>query len=139
MLSFFLSTFFRPITTLAYYVSPRRLARFASDVKSAEVHIPVDVTASAEGYTIFALLPGIKAEDVKIEVLEDTVSIQGEFPASEGEDARYLLQERPTGSFNLPTALDAAKAEANVADGVLKLYVPKAEEARAKQIQVKAK
>ena len=128
---------------LRYYVSPRRrFARAIEDSRCADVHIPVDVVADDDGYTLTAYVPGVKAEDVKIEVLEDVISISGEFPTVD-EEANYLLKERPTGEFSrklrMPTTLDASKAEAEVVNGVLNLRVAKAEEAKAKQIKIKAK
>ncbi|MEK6221271.1 MAG: Hsp20/alpha crystallin family protein, partial [Chloroflexota bacterium] len=108
-----------------------------------DVYIPVDVYVNDDAFEISAFVPGIAAEEVKIEVLEDTVSIQGDFPAIEDEDARYLLKERPSGHFSrtlrLSTSLQASKAEAEVVNGVLTVRIPKAEEAKAKQIKVKVK
>jgi HSP20 family molecular chaperone IbpA len=64
---------------LTYYVSPqRRLARrlaHLNDTRFADVHIPVDVIKDGEEYVITALLPGISAEDVAIEILEDTITL----------------------------------------------------------------
>lgn len=132
---------------VTYYVSPRR--RFAhrhvpaTDAQRPDVQIPVDVIVDGDDYRISALVPGIKAEDLKIEIMEDVVSIQGEFTSEESEDIKYLRRERPTGTFGrtmrLPTMLNSAGAEAEVIDGVLHLRVPKAEEAKAKQIKVKTK
>jgi HSP20 family protein len=129
-----------------YFHSPRRLARryeALADGQRPEVHIPVDVTADEDGFTLTALVPGLEPEQVKIEVLEDAVSIRGEFPSAEAEEGRALLRERPSGRFSrtlrLPAALDASQAEAEVKHGVLSLRVPKAEEARAKTIKVRAK
>lgn len=129
------------------YITPRRrMARRyapAIDARRFEVHIPVDVTVEDEAFTITAFVPGVSAEDVKIEVLDDLVTISGDFPAEEGEDTRYLLRERPSGSFSrslrLPVTLDASGAEAEVKDGILNLRVPQAEESKAKQIKVKVK
>jgi len=132
---------------LTYYVSPRhrlahRLARL-NDTRIPDVHIPVDVGKDGEEFIITALLPGISAEDVSIEILEDTVSISGEFPVETNEDVRYLLRERPSGKFSrslrLPHILDNDSASAEVKDGVLSLRVLQAEETKAKQITVKAK
>lgn len=128
---------------LRYYVAPsQRVARTQGDSRCSGVHIPVDVIADEDGYTLTAFLPGINAEDVKIEVLEDVIAISGELPAAE-EDANYLLRERPSGEFSrklrMPAILNAAKAEAEVVNGVLSVRVPKAEEAKAKQIKIKAK
>ncbi len=128
---------------LRYYVAPsHRMARVQQDSRGREVHIPVDVIADEDNYILTAFLPGVNAEDVKIEVLEDVISISGELPAAE-EEAKYLLRERPSGEFSrklrMPTLLNAAKAEAEVINGVLTVRVPKAEEAKAKQIKIKAK
>ena len=120
----------------------RRLAQL-SDNRHPDIHIPVDVMVDGDDYLITAYVPGIAAEDVKIEVLEDTVSISGDFAVEENEDAEYLLRERPSGSFSrrlrLPLLMDTTKAEAEVKDGVLSLRVPQAEETKAKQIKVKVK
>ena len=131
---------------MTYYLSPRRRrARFNRmiDTSRSEVHIPFDVIADDDGYQISAFLPGVEAEDVKIEVLDDTISISGEFLSNEDEDARYLLRERPSGRFSrvlrLPSALEAGEIEAEVSNGVLTLHVPQAESAKAKQITVKTK
>jgi HSP20 family protein len=132
---------------LTYYVSPRRrlahrLARL-NDTRYPDVHIPVDVVREGEEFVITALLPGISAEEVSIEILEDTVSISGEFPVEADEDVRYLLRERPSGKFSrslrLPHLLEEDSASAEVKDGVLSLRVLQAEETKAKQIKVKAK
>ena len=78
-----------------------------------------------------------------LEVLENKVSISGEFPVNDNEDARYLLRETPSGKFSrtlrLPLILDDKAAVAEVKDGVLSLRIPQAEETKAKQIKVKAK
>ena len=132
---------------MTYYVSPRRqMARRLAQMTNnryPDIHIPVDVIVDGDDYLITAYVPGIAAEDVKIEVLENTVSISGEFAVEETENAEYLLRERPSGSFSrklrLPLLMDTAKAEAEVKDGVLSLRVPQAEETKAKQIKVKVK
>ena len=131
---------------VTYYISPRRaLARnMRSEVERPDVYLPMDVAVSGDDYLISAFVPGVSAEDLQIEILEDVVSIKGEFAIEEeSEEIQYLRRERPSGSFGrsmrLPTTLNAAKAEAEVVNGVLQLRVPKAEEAKAKQIKVKAK
>ena len=84
-----------------------------------------------------ALVPGLKADDLNIQVLENVVSIEGEYQAAEND---YLLNELPSGSFRralrLPTEIQADKVEAKIADGVLTLNLPKAESARPKRINV---
>lgn len=132
---------------MKYYIAPRRnmARRFAhmSESYRPDVHIPVDVIVDGEEYLITAFVPGVTAEDVKIEILENVVSISGEFASEADEDTSYLLRERPSGEFSrklrLPKLLDASGAEAEVKDGVMNLRVPLAEEAKAKQIKVKVK
>jgi HSP20 family protein len=120
----------------------RRFAQMA-DMERAAVHIPVNVTLEGDVYTVTAMIPGISADDVRIEILEDVVTISGEFSTEESEEIKHLLSELPTGKFNrrlrLPVLLDASKAEADVINGVLALRVPQAEESKAKQIAVKTK
>ncbi len=110
-----------------------------------DVFVPVNVKANAEAYVITALLPGVKAEDLAIQVVNETVTIQGAIKeAGEGEEKEnYLVRECPTGKFyrmiRLPEPLDSGKAEADLTDGLLTLRVPKAEEARPRTIKVTAK
>jgi HSP20 family protein len=107
-----------------------------------DVFIPVDVKAEADAYVLTAMIPGVSADDLNIQVVNETVTIQGEIKAAE-EKGDYLLRERPTGNFSrvltLPDELDAAKAEADVTNGVLTLRIPKAEDAKPKSIKVVAK
>jgi HSP20 family protein len=82
-------------------------------------------------------VPGLKAEDLNIQVLEDVLHIEGEYKV---EDTEYLMQELPHGSFKrtlrLPADIDADHVEAKIIDGVLTLTLPKAESARPKKIQI---
>ena len=109
----------------------------------SDVFVPVNVKANEDDFVITALLPGVKAEDLSIQVINETVTLQGEIKAAGEENETYLLCESPTGRFyrslNLPVALDSTKASADLSDGVLTLRVPKAEEARPRTIKVQAK
>ena len=104
--------------------------------------IPVDVEALPDEYVLHASVPGLDPEDLKIDVLENTVTIQGEIGSGDEENA-WLLQERHQGKFSrtltFPTELDATKADASLEHGVLSLRIPKAETARPKSIEVKTK
>jgi len=106
--------------------------------------LPLDVIAKDDEYVITAAVSGLKPDDLSVEVLGETVTIRGEIKSEQnGEQDGYLLQERRYGKFsrtlNFPVALDGAKAEASVENGVLTLRVPKAETARPKMIKVKAR
>ncbi len=105
-----------------------------------EVGVPVDVIDRGEEYRIEVALPGIRPEDVDVTVGGNTLTIRGQYKEpAEAKD--YLLHERRAGSFarslTLPATLDAEHANAQFADGVLTLTVPKASEARPRRIQVR--
>jgi HSP20 family protein len=135
---------------MTFYVSPyRKLARRPHRIErelramDQERVLAVDVKSDDEAYTISALVPGIEAEAINVEILNNTVSIHGEFNenAEEGQ-GNVLVNELPFGRFSrvlrLPTKLDPAKADANLKDGVFTLRVPKAEEDRPKVIKINA-
>ena len=134
---------------MTYYVTPyphrmaRRWARMAECDQPETSHrysLSVDLREQDDTYIFSALVPGLKAEDLNIQVLEDVVTIEGEFKGDENE---YLVRELPHGSFRrtlrLPVALDAGKAQAKITDGVLTLTLPKAESARPKTVKIAVK
>ncbi len=129
--------------TLYAYSFPRRMARrwMAADDAARERILAVNVRDESEAYILTALVPGLKAEDLNIRVLEDIVTIEGRL--LENSDSDYLLQELPSGSFRrelrLPALLNAEKVEARIADGILTIRLPKAESARPHSIKVVAK
>lgn len=104
--------------------------------------LPVDVRADEDAYVITAAVPGLRAEDLKIEVLKDVVTLRGEIPAADEANDGYLLRELRAGAFErslrLPEPLDVSKAEASIENGLLTLRIPKAEEARPKTIKIQA-
>ncbi len=129
--------------TFYSYPYPYRLARQwmarSEPVRLARA-LPVNIRDENEAFVLTASVPGLKAEDLNIQVLEDVVSIEGRFPQDE-ED--LLLEELPGGSFRrelrLSAPLDAEKVEAKITDGILTLRLPKAESARAKTIKIASK
>jgi HSP20 family protein len=107
-----------------------------------EMLLAADVQTDDDSYVITALVPGLNADDLNIEVLNNTVTVRGEFKSTEIDSAKYLMSELPTGRFSrmitLPTVLDPARAEASIHNGVLDLRVPKAESHRPKTIKITA-
>lgn len=120
---------------------PRSIGRIRPAYQG--VYVPVSVSAEGDDYILHAYLPGVKAEDLRIEVVENVITLAGEFPALEAEGERSLLDELPTGDFyrrlRLGADLDAEKANAEVHDGILTLRVPKAESAKTRMVKVTAK
>lgn len=108
-----------------------------------DVFVPVNVRAETDQFVVTALLPRVKSEDLAIQVVNETVTIQGEIKDQVSDKDTYLLRECPTGRFyrviRLPEPLNSNKAEADLNEGVLTLRVPKAEEARPRTIKVMAK
>jgi HSP20 family protein len=100
----------------------------------------VNIREEDDAYVLSALVPGLTADDLNIQVLDDVVRIEGEYRQDENQ---YLMQELLHGSFTrtlrLPAALDANRVEAKIADGVLTLTLPKAESARPKKIKINVK
>jgi HSP20 family protein len=91
-----------------------------------------------------AALPGVKAEDVQVQVEDGQLSIRAEMHAEEERQERgYLMREIRRGTFArtipLPVPVQADKAEARLEQGILELVLPKAEKAKAKSIKVVAK
>ena len=86
-------------------------------------------------------MPGLSVEDIKVEILDDVLTLSGSVAPLDGE-GDYLLREVRFGPFSrslrFTQPVDAAKAEAQVENGVLKVRVPKAEEAKPKVIKIKA-
>lgn len=104
----------------------------------------VDIYEDDGMITVQAQLPGVKAEDVHIDVENNVLTISGERKL-EREDKRegYHRIESSYGSFTrsfvLPESADAEKVDASLSDGVLNVRIPKRPEAAPKRIEVKAK
>lgn len=98
-----------------------------------------DVVESDQGYLLDLDLPGVKREELDIQVDHETVTIKGERKLAASPEA-YHRVERPYGSFSrvflLPDFVNPAGIEAKLNDGVLHLTLPRREEAKPKQIQV---
>jgi len=122
----------------------RRMARYPEnwEMDENQIYFPVDVKEANDIFTITAMLPGLKPEEVEIQIVNETVSLKGEFKTEMDEQATYILQERPSGKFcrtvTLTDMVDASKAEAKMENGILTLNIPKAEEAKPKMIKVSA-
>jgi HSP20 family protein len=118
----------------------RRMMMRQEAYQPASHVLPLNIREEQDAYVLSALVPGLKADDLNIQILEDVVTIEGTYIGDENE---YMLQELPHGEFSrslrLPVELDAAKAEAKIEDGLLTLRVPKAESARPKTIKVNIK
>lgn len=104
--------------------------------------LPVNLWEEGDRFFVEAEVPGLKMEDLDVQVLGNEVVIKGRWEAIEDEKVRYRLRERLTGEFertlSLPVEIDTGQVEAVLKNGVLRVTLPKAEVARAKKITVKA-
>jgi HSP20 family protein len=99
----------------------------------------VDVYQDKDQFTVYAELPGMKKEEIEISLNGDTLTISGE-RKYEGNADQGFRTERFFGKFQrsltLPVAVNAEKVNATYKDGILKIVLPKTEEAKPKQIPV---
>jgi HSP20 family protein len=98
----------------------------------------LDVRETEDDYLVLVDLPGVKSEDVVVELNDQVLTISGSrTPVETGEALRI---ERPSGSFvrrlTLPKGVDSDKVVADYKDGVLELRIPKRAEAKPKKIAI---
>jgi len=104
----------------------------------------INITQDADNIYLSALLPGVQAEDLEMNVLKNTLTLTGERKeAVEEEDKRvFHRRERGAGKFlrtiELPYEVDAGRAVAELKNGILLVTLPKAEEAKPKKVILKA-
>ncbi len=105
--------------------------------------LALDVDETDGQYLVTTDLPGVNPDNIHITVHDDVLTITAEVPEHEVEhkDAKSLVRERRYGRFSrsvrLPQPVNAAKVEAEYKDGMLKLTLPKSEDAQVKTIPVK--
>lgn len=103
---------------------------------------PVELSETGEEYTLKAMLPGLNAEDINIQLNNNVLSIDGEYKVAENRE-ESLMDEFPGGrfarSFELSDAVLADKIEASMSNGILTVRIPKAEEAKPRTIKIVAK
>jgi HSP20 family protein len=102
----------------------------------------VDLAEDAKSFTIVLEAPGVKADEIKVQIDGNRLTISGEKKATEGETDRVLRFERRFGAFVrafiLPETVDTAGIQAAAKDGVLRVTLPKLARAEPKVIPVAA-
>jgi HSP20 family protein len=114
----------------------------ASGDVGAGLFPPMNVTQDDDNFYLRAEVPGIRPNELSISAVRNRVSLAGKREIQrEHERVSYHRKERAEGSFNrtvtLPTEVDAERVEARYGDGILTLTLPKAEEAKPRQIAVR--
>jgi HSP20 family molecular chaperone IbpA len=102
----------------------------------------VDIFESDKEIALLADLPGVKTEDLNIDLRDNVLTLTGEVKPVMGPDESDLLTEFEIGryyrQFTISEVIDQEKIEANLADGVLRLLLPKVEKATPRKISIKA-
>jgi HSP20 family protein len=104
----------------------------------------IDMYQTANDIVVKASIPGMKAEDVQINITGDVLTLKGEVKQEEErKDKAWHIREQRFGSFErsvaLPTAVKTDKAEAVFENGILTITLPKADEVKPRTINIKAK
>ncbi|HEY9153388.1 MAG TPA: Hsp20/alpha crystallin family protein [Anaerolineales bacterium] len=104
----------------------------------------LDMYQTDDDVVVKAALPGMKADDVQINITGDVLSIKGEMKEkNETKEKNYHIREQRWGTFErsvmLPTSVVSDKTKAEFEDGILTITLPKAEEVKPKIVTVKAK
>jgi len=134
-----------------YHGLPRLIDRFFEDFGRFPVDFEedsvawaprIDVKETKDAYEVMADLPGLKKEDIEISLHENVLTLKGERKheeKKEGENEYFV--ERNHGSFcrsfQIPSKVKTEEINANYKNGVLHLTLPKAEEAKPREIQIK--
>lgn len=143
---------------MTYYLEPmRNLARIQNEMSrwmrdafdgadattGPGLYAPaVDIIEHGDDLVLLADLPGVRREDIDVSVENRTLTLTGERKApAESEDSAVYRSERPMGkftrTFSLPATVDVGRITAEHKEGVLRVALPKAEEARPRRIEIK--
>jgi HSP20 family protein len=113
----------------------------AEQTRSGPVFTPaVDIFETETALTVVADIPGVKAQDLTIDLRENLLTLIGDVAPLEGPEEGDIIREYRTGSyvrqFTLAETIDQAQIKAQLSDGVLRLTLPKVEQALPRQIPV---
>ncbi|GGM32550.1 Hsp20/alpha crystallin family protein [Promicromonospora citrea] len=101
---------------------------------------PMDLFRTGDHYVLSMDLPGVDPGTIDVSVEDRTLTVRAERTQRSGDDAQWLVRERPTGTFarqlTLGRGLALDQVSASYADGVLSLTIPVSEEARPRRIEV---
>jgi len=121
-----------------------RFDRMFDGLESGREHAwtpAIDVVRDNGNLVLRADIPGIKPEEVKIELEDDVLTVSGEHEErKEEKDKDFVRRERRYGSFSrsmaLPHGVDAKKIKAKTHDGVLEVTIPLPKEARKEKVEI---
>lgn len=118
---------------VAAHEQPKRELRFVP---------AVDIFETDKEITVLADMPGVKTDDLTIDLRENTLTLEGHVTPFEAAEEQDVLVEFEVGTywrqFTISEVIDQSKIEANLKDGVLRLSLPKIGKAQPRKITVKA-
>lgn len=101
----------------------------------------VDIFENDQSITVLADMPGVKVDDLNIDLRENVLTLSGRVTSPSGEGEATVIEEYQAGTyfrqFTLGETIEQAKIDANLRDGVLRLELPKQERAKPRQIAVR--
>ena len=104
---------------------------------------PINIYNQGDNAVLIAEIPGLSSKDIELTVLGDSVTLKGERKDEISESTSFYRKERPTGAFSrtvtLPDSVDPDSVKATYKNGVLKVQMEKAKEAKPKKVQIKSK
>lgn len=103
---------------------------------------PIDIHEGPEGLTLEADLPGARESNLQIQLEDNVLSLYAKIDSPAPEGARLVHEEYRVGdyhrSFILSDEVDRERITAELSNGVLRLFLPKAERARTRRIEIKS-
>ncbi len=121
----------------------QELATPAEQTKPGAVFTPqVDIFETEREITLLADIPGVKSDNLNIDLRDDILTITGDVEPVESSAEEDVLIEYETGrfyrQFTLSEVIDQSKIDAKLGDGVLRLTLPKVEKATPRKIAIKS-
>jgi len=102
----------------------------------------VDIFENDEAITVLADMPGVKANELKVDLRDNVLTLHARVTPPEAASETPVLREYAAGTFfrqfTLSETIDQAKIDAKLTDGVLRLHLPKVERAKPRQINVRS-
>jgi HSP20 family protein len=122
--------------------SEKGVPTVAEQTRSGPLYSPaVDIFENDNAITVLADMPGVKAQDLQIDLRESVLTLTGRVSTPETPTESDVLREYRSGTFfrqfTLAETVDQARIDAKLADGVLRLELPKVEKAKPRQITVR--
>jgi HSP20 family molecular chaperone IbpA len=121
----------------------QELVTSAEQIKPGLVFTPnVDIFETETAITMMVDMPGVKTEDLTIDLRDDTLTLTGDVHSLDADQGEMIYQEYDIGryyrQFSLSELIDQAKIDAKLNNGVLRLTLPKVAKATPRRIAVKS-